>query len=822
MNFYAASRRSARRSLWLVLPHTSHPFVDQISRYIARETSHTRRIASRSSVPSLTSHDRIGSDRNEPARIASFQIRNPFRSFQVPQENFSSQVRSFAAWSGAGASSRPADAEAFEVEAAIFESKSRSKSKPLIAVQAELERRIVKYEKKGDRGGGQSRIKKMERGEKGGGDERVERFVAGNGAGKSEGGKRKNYGRKGCKEEEEAVAVIAGVLREKYGPQIVREELEERGSGIGSSEGEEGLGRLKREEGDDEEEEEVEEEEEAEVEPCEEDAAPTTSPSTPPPPPNRRRVVSRSSLLSLYRFFSSHLSISSPSTVSSLLSTYPQLLRSNPTNDFLPRVRLLQSYGISNADVTHMTLTSPAWLRSSLQRIQNMLEFLLAKGIRRSRLGTVLRRGRNLLCCEARSTNLDILVERAGVPVDKLRVIIEKCPSILTQSKEAVGAQLGTLSSFFKATSGGKVEADSTSTSLLKQQLDEPQSNHLDTRFIATVLWRGPTILNLSTETLLAKLQFFVELMGEEATRRVAQSYPMVLKLSEENLQGKVAALVDLIGRENALRTVAQVPLLLASSDDVMRESFRELVREVEEALTISGEAGNGMQRLGEGDRGNCLEGENYSSAFNPASRVKRCRARRLVVDLVVRYPPSISYSWKTNLKPKVEYLKRDMGLSIMDVLAYPPFLGLSLDRRIRPRHVALVRMGYAVVAREMVSRTSVGAGRDFPIQSGKQGSKLGSVSLLSDEVGGVEGIDWGAGNRKSGRTGDRQEQQCQREHGGSDLPLEELLGDHKPGGRAATEQQLVNLDMQKKMVFLRRFVHCSDKLFEEKFGVTL
>ncbi|CAI7904287.1 unnamed protein product [Closterium sp. NIES-54] len=120
------------------------------------------------------------------------------------------------------------------------------------------------------------------------------------------------------------------------------------------------------EEGGNEEEEEEEEggvegfreEEEAEAEASEEDAPPTTSPLTPPPPLNSPRFVSPSSLLSLYCFFSSHLGISSPSTIASLLATYPQLLRSNPTNDFLPRVRLLQSYGISHADLVHITASA--------------------------------------------------------------------------------------------------------------------------------------------------------------------------------------------------------------------------------------------------------------------------------------------------------------------------------------------------------------------------------------------------------------------------------------------------------------------------------
>ncbi|CAI5531230.1 unnamed protein product [Closterium sp. Naga37s-1] len=109
----------------------------------------------------------------------------------------------------------------------------------------------------------------------------------------SEGGTRKSYGTGACKEEEEeeeeAVAVIAGVLREKFGPQIVSEEVEAWGSGIGSSEDEEGVGIVNEEEGGEEEE---EEEEEAEAEACEEDAPPTTSPPTPPPLLNGRRPLS--------------------------------------------------------------------------------------------------------------------------------------------------------------------------------------------------------------------------------------------------------------------------------------------------------------------------------------------------------------------------------------------------------------------------------------------------------------------------------------------------------------------------------------------------
>ncbi|CAI5971754.1 unnamed protein product [Closterium sp. NIES-65] len=85
------------------------------------------------------------------------------------------------------------------------------------------------------------------------------------------------------------------------------------------------------------------------------------------------------------------------------------------------------------------------------------------------------------------------------------------------------------------------------------------------------------------------------------------------------------------------------------------------------------------------------------------------------------------------------------MGLSIVEMLAFPQFVTYSLDRRIRPRHVALLRTGYEVVAREMAIQRS-GGKRD--VSRGKERSMLGSVS---DEVEGVERIEWGAEEGKSG-----------------------------------------------------------------------
>ncbi|CAI5533220.1 unnamed protein product [Closterium sp. Naga37s-1] len=527
----------------------------------------------------------------------------------------------------------------------------------------------------------------------------------------------KRGGRGGCKEteeEEKAVAVIAGVLREKFGPQIVREEEEEEGFANGRiTVKEDAKGRHEEDEvgyGDEESEgseAEAEEDEEgneggdaeaepeleAEAEASEEDAPPTTSPPTRPPPLNSPRVVSPSSLLSLYRFFSSHLGISSPSTVASLLASHPALLRSDPASDLLPRVRLLQSYGISQASIVHVTIRNASWLRSSLPQIQGTIEFILARGVRRSKLGMVIRGSSYLIRSQARSTNLDILVEAAGIPEEKL-----------------------------------------------------------------------------------AKLQFFVELVGKKAAGRVVRSHPLVLTLSKENLQGKVAVLSGLIGPDNSALAVARFPLLLTSGEETMKQNYGELLREFQEALERGGGDEGGIERqeargIGEGKDGNG--------------------------------------DWDGNMRHKVEYLKREMGLSIMEVLAFPPFLGFNLHRRIKMRHAALLRLGYEVVPHKVVALRKLGSNR--------KGVTNGSeVSGRREEHVDREGRE----GRADVGNGEDEWQEEEGEVESSELLVRPHEGNDEPRGRGGLES--AQKQQAKKPVCLSQFLSCSDKRFEDKFLIEL
>ncbi|CAI6000372.1 unnamed protein product [Closterium sp. NIES-65] len=669
--------------------------------------------------------------------------------------------------------------------------------------------------------------------------------------------------RGGCKEteeEEKAVAMIAGVLREKFGPQIVTEEEYEGSTNERITDQEEAKGRQGEEEvgygggerggveAESEEDEEWKEGEdaepeaelEAEAEESEEDAPPTTCPPKRPPPPYYGpRVVSLSSLLSLYRFFSSHLGISSPSTVASLLASHPALLRSDPTSDLLPRVHLLQSYGVSRPDISAITMRKSSWLRLSLSHLQEMLDFLLARGVRRTRLGSVLRKSRNLISVRARSTNLEFLVERGGVPVDKLGLIIDRAPDILSAREETIHSRLEQISAFFTTGSGeGNVNSGHLRKHLNGQHEDK---NHLSRLLVhypgillrsserigsilrllqsfsppdspsisLSILRRAPTLVHHSSQNLLAKLQGLEKLLGKKTVGIVVRSHPSVLNLSFENLQGKVALLGDLIGQGNAELAVARHPLILTSSEENFRRNFRELVREVEEALESGGEAGSGTQRLGEGalkhdareyaeQGGSGAEIPAKTTSWAEASATARAGERRgfksiagattaceLVANLVVKFPNSICFSWERITSHKVEYLKRDMGLPITEVIKFPFFLGYSLDRRIRPRHVALLSKGYVFVPHEVA----------LPVKGGERAE----YKALEDGEDEGEKAEYGVGKHERGTAMD---------------PTQD--------NSVALGKRGVSWQQERKAVCLGQLLLCSDHIFERRFDVEL
>lgn len=62
--------------------------------------------------------------------------------------------------------------------------------------------------------------------------------------------------------------------------------------------------------------------------------------------------------------------------------------------------------------------------------------------------------------------------------------------------------------------------------------------------------------------------------------------------------------------------------------------------------------------------------------------------------EMVVRCPPLLTFSIENNFKPKFEFLIGEMKRELQEVKEFPQYFSFSLDKRIRPRHVAALQAG--------------------------------------------------------------------------------------------------------------------------------
>ncbi|CAL9137406.1 unnamed protein product [Musa acuminata var. zebrina] len=67
------------------------------------------------------------------------------------------------------------------------------------------------------------------------------------------------------------------------------------------------------------------------------------------------------------------------------------------------------------------------------------------------------------------------------------------------------------------------------------------------------------------------------------------------------------------------------------------------------------------------------------------------------------RCPAIFGYSVENNLRPKVEYLVREMGRSMEEVNEFPQYFAFSMEKKIRPRHLHLKERGVRIPLQRML-----------------------------------------------------------------------------------------------------------------------
>ncbi|GJP36376.1 hypothetical protein CLOM_g8646 [Closterium sp. NIES-68] len=236
---------------------------------------------------------------------------------------------------------------------------------------------------------------------------------------------------------------------------------------------------------------------------------------------------------------------------------------------------------------------------------------------------------------------------------------------------------------------------------------------------LGSVLLLSPRVLCLPSRTMAETVQFLKRLLGEQAAMRVLYKFPMVLTKNVRNLESKIEILGRILGAGLVNKIIERFPPVLNASAASLEDNF-------DKWCTVF----QGVEKLPEGLRWNLGElalcsGQKAEEEVKKTKRKKLggkgevrmegkvgslgdSAARHVVCQFVTFWPYALFYNWQRNIAPKLHYLQHDLKLPITELLRYPPFLTLSLDRRIRPRHLALVKGGYVVKPHEEV----LGSGR--------------------------------------------------------------------------------------------------------------
>lgn len=75
-------------------------------------------------------------------------------------------------------------------------------------------------------------------------------------------------------------------------------------------------------------------------------------------------------------------------------------------------------------------------------------------------------------------------------------------------------------------------------------------------------------------------------------------------------------------------------------------------------------------------------------------------------VEMVLRCPGLFTFSIENNFKPKLEYFVEEMNGKLADLKEFPQYFSFSLEKRIKPRHMAVVESGVEVSLPLMLKST--------------------------------------------------------------------------------------------------------------------
>ncbi|CAI5486105.1 unnamed protein product [Closterium sp. Naga37s-1] len=203
-----------------------------------------------------------------------------------------------------------------------------------------------------------------------------------------------------------------------------------------------------------------------------------------------------------------------------------------------------------------------------------------------------------------------------------------------------------------------------------------------------------PRLLQLSSERVQERLDFLAQVAGEGHVSTIVQRQPYILTRPISELQSKLDAFQSILGSETLARKVfRQIRRLPAHSASKMISTFHTLCE-------IVGGPVNAQQVVEKRSSILATNSATMLSNFNHWQALLPQLTPSELSHLFVRYPALLHLSWKSNIAPKAEFFRRELGLSEAAVVAVPLVACYSLEQRIRPRIKRVRDAGIRVVER--------------------------------------------------------------------------------------------------------------------------
>ena len=246
-----------------------------------------------------------------------------------------------------------------------------------------------------------------------------------------------------------------------------------------------------------------------------------------------------------------------------------------------------------------------------------------------------------------------------------------------------------------------------------------------------TAILRNPELVAVSPARFQSTVDQLVA-VGVDLTRmhRVILRFPGIFELPVEDIQPSIAKLQYLVGSgKDVMRMVERQPRLLSLGENdiastmeiltanVSTESLPQIIEAKPQVLLMSPEALLGRFEY----LSTVFNRRRLSSVFRSApglltvdaGRLKRQHARLVnyldetaARKVINNFPQALTLNWERVLLPKFQYLT-ELGLDRFEVLNFPAYLGYSLNSRIRPRCVSLLKAGYEIKSHDEVMRVA-------------------------------------------------------------------------------------------------------------------